>query len=219
MTLVKICGLTRAQDVDAAVAQGAWAVGFVITESPRQVKVSRVEKLAARLPTGVLSVAVVTTEKPFEIARIVESTGVAAVQLSAGAFGPNVAAVRAALSTAGAPRVALIVARDTRGVEKADFVLLDSRVIRRDSPVFGGTGHPLDWRGLAASRTRLPHPERLLLAGGINPTNARMAIRSLRPLAIDVSSGIEKSPGVKDLEKMTRLFSAVRSADADSDDG
>jgi phosphoribosylanthranilate isomerase len=219
VTLVKICGLTRAQDVDAALAAGAWAIGFVITESPRQVPPSLVGKLAARVPPGVLSVGVFTIEKPFEIAKVVQRTGVRAIQLSAGTYGPNVAAVRAALSTAGVPRVALIVARDTRGAEKADFVLLDSRVIRRESPVFGGTGHPLDWRGLAASRSRLPQPERLLLAGGLNPTNARMAIRAVKPLAIDVSSGIEKSPGVKDLDKMYRLFAAVRSADADSDDG
>ena len=218
MTLVKICGLTRSQDVDTAVAMGAWAIGFVITESPRRTAPSLVAKLAARVPPEVLSVAVFTTEKPFEIAKIVGRTGVRAVQLSAGTFGPNVAAMRAALSTAGLPRVALIVARDTRGAEKADFVLLDSRVIRHDSPVFGGTGQPLDWQGLAASRKRLPHPERLLLAGGLNPTNARMAIRALRPLAVDVSSGIEKSPGVKDAEKMKRLFAAVRSADADSDE-
>jgi phosphoribosylanthranilate isomerase len=218
MTLVKICGLTRAQDVDTAIEMGAWAVGFVITESPRQAVPGLVAKLAARVPPGVLSVAVFTIEKPFEIAKIVDRTGVRAVQLSAGTFGPNVAAVRAALSTAGMRRTALIVARDTRGAEKADFVLLDSRVIRRESPVFGGTGKPLDWKGLAASRNRLPRAERLLLAGGLDPANARMAIRALRPLAIDVSSGIEKSPGVKDFDKMRRLFAAVRSADADNDE-
>jgi len=218
VTLVKICGLTRAQDVDSAIAMGAWAIGFVITESPRQAAPSLVAKLAARVPPGVLSVAVFTVEKPFEMAKIVSRTGVRAVQLSAGAFGPNVAAVRAAFSTAGVPRVALIAARDTRGAEKADFVLLDSRVVRRDSPVFGGTGQPLDWQGLAASRNHLPRPERLVLAGGLNPTNARMAIRALRPLAVDLSSGIEKSPGVKDAEKMRRLFAAVRSADLDSEE-
>jgi phosphoribosylanthranilate isomerase len=218
MTLVKICGVTRAQDVDTVVALGAWAVGFVITESPRQVTPTAVAKLAARVPQGVLSVAVFTIEKPFEIARIVQRTGVTAVQLSAGTFGPNVAAVRAALSTADVRHVALIVARDTRGAEKADFVLLDSRVIRRDVPLFGGTGRPLDWQGLASARNRLPRPERLLLAGGLNPTNVRTAVRALRPLAVDVSSGIEKAAGVKDPEKLHRLFAAVRSADADLDD-
>jgi len=214
VTLVKICGLTRGQDVDAAVALGAWAVGFVISESPRRLAPSLAAKLAARVPHGVLTVAVFTTEKPPLIAKIAARTGVRAVQLSAGAKGPNLAAVRAALSVAGVTEVALIAARDTRGIEKADFVLLDSRVVRSDGPVFGGTGRVLDWAGLAASRKRLPRPERLVLAGGLKPGNVRPAIRALRPLVVDVAGGVEASPGVKDHDKLSRFFAAVRTADA-----
>jgi phosphoribosylanthranilate isomerase len=217
MTLVKLCGLTRGEDVDDAVAAGAWAVGFVVSESPRQVSHSLLGKLAARVPQGVLSVAVFTREKPFEIATIVDRSGVTAVQLSAGTYGPNVAAVRAAMSAAGVRQVALIAARDTRGAEKADFILLDSRVIRADSPVFGGSGRALDWKGIAHSRKRLPRPDRLVLSGGLNPGTVRPAIKALRPIAVDASSGLEKSPGVKDPEKIKRFFAAVRSADAGED--
>ena len=163
MTLVKICGLTRSQDVDTAVALGAWAIGFVITESPRRTAPSLVAKLAARVPPEVLSVAVFTIEKPFEIAKIVGRTGVRAVQLSAGTFGPNVAAVRAALSTAGLPRVALIVARDTRGAEKADFVLLELHD-EHDVEVAQMLGAPLvgiNNRDLGTLRVDLATTERL----------------------------------------------------------
>jgi phosphoribosylanthranilate isomerase len=210
VTLVKVCGLRRSQDVDAAVGLGAWAVGFILTESPRKVTVAAAARLAARVGRGVLTVAVFTTERAGEIVAAVAETGVRAVQLSAGAHGPSVPAVRAAISAAGLPEPALIAARDARGLNEADFILYDTRHADAGYVQFGGTGRTLDWNAVAA----LPRRGRVVLAGGIGPENARVAIRRVAPLAIDVCSSVEVSPGVKDLDRLSALFATVRSADA-----
>lgn len=204
MTLVKICGLTREADVKLAAEAGAWACGFVLSESPRSVSVWRAAELTP-LTGNALAVAVVTTESPEWIAAAVADGGFDAVQLSAGADGPGVEAVRAAAEARGL-RPLVIAAADAEGVEAADFVLLDAH--GPDS--YGGTGHTLDWRALAAAQ--LPR-ERLVLAGGLRPSNVDGAIRLLRPLAVDVSSGVERAPGIKDPRLVRTFFGAVAGAD------
>ena len=247
-TRVKVCGLTLTDDVEAAVAAGAWAVGFILTRSPRQVTPAAAAVLvraaadatarrgahspapadAAALSGGdrreadgtttdeVLTVAVFTTESAAEIAETARVAGVSAVQLSGGVDGPGCAAVRAAMRAAGCRPAALIAAPDCAGSDTADYVLLDSRYVAADADgdgdggdvdgqtVYGGTGRPLDWDQL-----ELPLDRRVVLAGGITPASAPVAIRRLRPYAIDVSSGIETSPGVKDHEMLAALFDAV----------
>jgi phosphoribosylanthranilate isomerase len=204
MTHIKICGLTREADVKLAVSCGAWACGFIVSESPRHVDVARAAELTP-LTGDALSVAVVTTETPDWIAGAVAEGGFDALQLSAGADGPGVADVRAAAERRGL-RPRIIAAADTEGAQSADFILLDARTPDK----YGGTGFTLDWKALAAAR--LPR-ERLVLAGGLRPSNVDGAIKLLRPYAVDVSSGVERSPGVKDPGMLRAFVGAVAGAD------
>ncbi len=244
MTAVKVCGLTRERDVRLAVECGAWACGFVLTDSPRRVTAQQAGPLAraarstARSAAGsaVLTVGVVTTESPAWIAAALAVAGLAAVQLSAGADGPTVAAVRAAAMSSGL-RPLLIAAADTPDAGDADLVLLDARA----PGVYGGSGATLDWGALAAARNApgpvssaavppaavspveklspavaRPVADRLVLAGGLAPGNVGAAIAALRPWSVDVSSGLEApgAPGRKDEGLLRAFFAAVRAADA-----
>ena len=204
MTRVKICGLTTGKDVKLAAGYRAWACGFVLSKSPRRVSVARAAELTPLCGDG-LAVAVVTTEEPQWIAGAVAAGGFGAVQLSAGADGPSVAAVRAAALSRGL-RPLVIAAADTEDADKADLVLLDART----PEAYGGTGRRLDWKALAAAE--LPR-ERLVLAGGLLPSNVDGAIKLVRPFAVDVSSGIERTPGIKEPRLMRAFVGVVAGAD------
>jgi len=204
MTHVKICGLTSESDVKHAAAYGAWACGFVLTESHRRVSLPKAAELTP-LCGDSLAVAVVSVEDPAWIAGAVAVGGFGAVQLSAGADGPGVAAVRAAALNRGL-RPLVIAAADTEDADLADLILLDARTPK----AYGGTGRRLDWKALAAAD--LPR-ERLVLAGGLLPSNVDGAIKLVCPFAVDVSSGIERTPGIKDLRLMRAFFGVVAGAD------
>lgn len=205
MTLVKVCGLTRERDVHNALETGAAACGFVLSASPRQVAPTRAGELAA-VARDVLTVAVVTTESSEWVAAALVESGLRAVQLSAGADGPSVAAVQAAAGRQGL-RPLVIAAADTPDAGSADFTLLDAR----RPGVYGGTGAALDWRALAQSA--LPPKERLVVAGGLTPRNVGEAVAALRPSMVDVCSGTEAAPGVKDEGLLAEFFAAVADAD------
>jgi phosphoribosylanthranilate isomerase len=206
MTRVKICGLAQAEDVRLAVRAGAWAVGFVLTNSPRRVSPAQAAELASQ--TGhALTVGVVSTEPAEWIAEAMRVAGLQAVQLSAGADGPSVAEVRAAAAARGL-HPSILAASDTTDAFAADFILLDARTAH----AYGGTGLTLDWRraaGLGLER------DRLVLAGGLTPDNVREAIFALRPLAVDVSSGVELAPARKDPAQVRAFCAAVQRADQD----
>jgi len=211
MTLIKVCGLTRAEDVRLAAELGAWALGFVVTESPRRVAPAAAASLvaAARDASGAGSphiVAVVTTESPVWIAEALEEAGAGAVQLSAGADGPTVAQVREAAARL-RRRPLVIAAADTPDASLADFVLLDAR----RSGAYGGTGEVLDWAALAADPVT-PAAD-LVLAGGLRPGNVAAAVAVLHPAVVDLSSGVESAPGVKDHRRLRDFFAAVEQAD------
>jgi len=207
VTRVKVCGLTRAEDVRLAVELGAWAVGFVFAESPRHIVPAKARDLAAAAGDA-LTVAVVTTQTPAWIAAAVSTAGLGAVQLSAGADGPTVAAVREATGQL-QRRPLVIAAADTPDVDLADFVLLDARA----PGVYGGTGRKLDWELLAAE-PGTPRKD-LVLAGGLKPASVPAAIAALHPVAVDVSSGVEWVPGIKDAKRLRQFFAAVEHADED----
>jgi len=217
MTLAKICGLTRDHDVRRAARLGAWACGFVLSPSPRQVTPERAAWLADEAGDA-LTVAVVTTEPPDWIADALAQAGLQAVQLSAGADGASVGAVREAAARRGLEPL-IIAAADTADAAAADLTFLDTRTAQ----AYGGTGQTLDWAALARSRRAsdagAPDPptrERLVLAGGLTPANVAQAIATLRPWAVDVSSGIESAPGVKDQALLEAFLAAVAAADATS---
>ena len=205
MTGVKICGLTREEDVRCAAALGAVACGFILSASPRRVTAARARALAADAGEA-LTVAVVTTESAEWIALRLAESGLQGVQLSAGVDGPTVAEVRVAAARRGL-RPRIIAAADTPDASEADFTLLDTRTPGE----YGGTGRTLDWQALAVSK--LPPAGRLVLAGGLSPGNVEHAITTLHPSMVDVGSGAEAAPGVKDEELLRAFFAAVARAD------
>ena len=225
VTGVKVCGLTRDEDVRLAVELGAWALGFVLTESPRQVSAARTadadrpgadsrrssacaaeRSRATAAAEAPLTVVVITTESPEWIAGVLAETGADAVQLSAGADGPAVADVLEAAVRRGR-RPLVIAAADTPDARAADHILLDAR----DSGAYGGTGATLDWKALAADPST---PARgLILAGGLRAANVGRAVALLRPAVVDVSSGVESAPGRKDHARLRDFFAAVEQAD------
>jgi phosphoribosylanthranilate isomerase len=205
MTRIKVCGLTREGDVRRAVELGAAACGFVLSPSPRQVSPERAGELAAETADS-LSVGVVTTEPAEWIAAAIAEADLGAVQLSAGADGPTVAAVREAAARRGL-RPLVIAAADTPDAATADMLLLDARA----PGVYGGSGATLDWAALALATP--PPTTRLVVAGGLTARNVGQAIAALTPAMVDVCSGTEATPGVKDEAQLTGFFAAVAQAD------
>jgi phosphoribosylanthranilate isomerase len=203
---VKVCGLTRAEDVAAAVTAGAWALGFVLwPRSPRAVAVSRLRELAAEVPSGIKRVAVVVNATPDEVRVLREDAGVTTVQLHGGEdvepfleLGVDLIKAVSLESDADIERAAALPAEVT--------VLVDAH----DPVKRGGTGERADWARAAELAKRRP----VILAGGLRPENVREAVEQVRPWGVDVSSGLEAQVGVKDHAKLERFFEAVRALGA-----
>ena len=215
-TRIKICGLTREQDVDCAVCAGADAVGFVMYPgSPRHVDIQRAAVLAARLPAFVTPVLLFVNEAPQRVLACLERLPHAMLQ-----FHGDESALQCLESTRGGLHPFMRVARIP--LDGAAFDLLAfaqehaaARAILLDAHVegYGGAGKAFDW-------SRLPTnvPAHLVLSGGLTPANVGDGIAQVRPrcpsLAVDVSSGVEASKGVKDPGKILQFVAAVRAADA-----
>jgi phosphoribosylanthranilate isomerase len=194
LTRVKICGLTRIEDVQAAVAAGADAVGFVfVPETPRHVTVEWAAELRRQVPPFVSAVGLFVNVAPEQVLETVRAVRLDAVQLHGSETPEEAAACQ--------PHVRVIKAFRVRGSETlgelaqyreaADAFLLDAWV----PGVHGGTGARFDW-GLAVQALSAGRP--VILAGGLNPGNVAEAVRTVRPFAVDVSSGVESGPGRKD---------------------
>lgn len=197
---VKICGLSTAQDVAAAVAAGADAIGFVLTESPRRIEPAAARRLAELVPAGVLTVAVFGREPSAEVRRAATAAGVGAVQLHGdhppAAFAElrdlRLQLIRATSAAAGAAAVC--------GDFGEDLLILDSPV--------PGSGEPWDWSELGAN----PPSGSWMLAGGLAPANVAEAIAVARPWGVDVSSGVEVRRGVKDPALITEFVRRAKAA-------
>ena len=214
-TRIKICGLTREADVDAVVQAGADAVGFVLyPQSPRYVSPERAAALAARLPAFVTPVLLFVNASPTFIAKSIEAVPPALLQfhgdespedcLAAGR--PFLRAARIPTGPAGAAFDLLKYAQDFAA---AQAILLDAHV-----DGYGGGGQSFDWTAFPWSHPLLNAGSRLVLSGGLDAANAIDGISRVRPWAVDVSSGVEVSKGIKDPEKIHRFVAAVRAADA-----
>lgn len=196
---VKICGITRVADAEAAVREGASAIGFIFwPQSPRFVEPERARQIVATLPPFVTPVGVFVNEPPERVNAIAAHVGLGAVQLHGDEM-PDVLPfidrpVIKALSQIGPETASLWPPRVLLMVDAADP---DRR---------GGTGARADW----PSAARLAAQRPVLLAGGIGPSSAIQAIDEVRPFGIDVSSGVEQSPGVKDHDRLRKLFEALR---------
>ncbi|MGH9105374.1 MAG: phosphoribosylanthranilate isomerase [Acidimicrobiales bacterium] len=201
--LVKICGTTSEDDALLAVAMGANAVGFVFAPSPRQVSAQAVADIVKRLPREeVLTVGVFRDDAPRRVVEVVYAAGLQAAQLH-GRESPEEAhwvRERVPMVIKAFPAGDIRVARAAEW--GADAILLDS-----PSP---GSGQVFDW-ALAGDP---PQGERLIIAGGLHAGNVAAAVARVKPWGVDVASGVEASPGVKDPMKLKAFVEAARRAEA-----
>ncbi|MGJ7542737.1 phosphoribosylanthranilate isomerase [Variovorax sp. LT1R16] len=214
---IKVCGLTREQDVDAAVNAGVDAVGFVLyPASPRAVSAERAAELASRLPPFVTPVLLFVNEAPERTVAALARVPGAMAQfhgdespaqcLAASGRGVHrfMRAARIPLGLAGAGFDLVKYASD---FSHAQAILLDAHV-----DGYGGGGKAFDWSLLPPAVDA-----HLVLSGGLTPANVADGIRQLRPrcksLAVDVSSGVEMAKGIKDAAKIRDFVAAVRAAE------
>jgi phosphoribosylanthranilate isomerase len=197
---VKICGITNEEDALLAVAMGADAIGFVFAPSTRQVAAGKVAEIVRRLPTEVITVGVFRDALPERVVEVIAQAGLRAAQLHGNESIEECAYV--------AERVGMVVKAlpaNSPGLRDAAQFRADAILVDAPSP---GSGQVFDWR-LAEG---VPGVRRLLLAGGLTPDNVGEAIRRVRPWGVDVSTGVEASPGHKDPRKVRAFVQAARAA-------
>ena len=206
---VKICGITQIEQGQKIVALGADSLGFICVErSPRYVTPAQIKAVVDILPTAVTKIGVFADLPLLEIIEIVKQAKLTAIQL----HGTESPAFCTELRQAISPEIELIKAfriknraslQSTVAYTDVDTLLLDAY----DPQMLGGTGKTINWQDLQQFRADKPW----LLAGGLNPENINDALSSLQPDGIDLSSGVERSPGDKDLDKVAQLFVTLNS--------
>ena len=207
--LIKICGLTRVADVRAAVEAGADALGFVFTESPRRISADVAIELVDYVPRRVLRVGLFMNQDRSEIGGVVNAVPLDVLQF----HGSETERECEAFELPWLKAVAMENSESARQAER-DFpnamgLLLDSHTAGKR----GGSGEVFDW---SLSR---PVSKPVWLDGGLNPQNVAEAIRIVKPYAVDVSSGVEVSPGIKDAARMTAFVNAVREIENEVTEG
>lgn len=206
MTRVKICGITNIEDALAAVEAGADMLGFVFADSPRRVDVETAKRIAADLPPSISAVAVFAGQSREEVCDVMQSAGLSIAQIHGDISLPEedvrwqiIRALRVKTDS------------DVRSTPDDPLfgsswaVLLDAHV----EGLMGGTGKTFDW-DLAVQAKSLGKP--IILAGGLTPGNVEEAIRKVRPYAVDVSTGVEASPGRKDHPKLKEFIQNAKRA-------
>ena len=205
MTQVKICGITRREDAMAAIDAGANALGFILyPKSPRFIVPERVAEIIAILPPFCAAVAVLVDPAAAEIAALARRVPFTHWQLH-GAEPPELVEAIKPLRAIKALRLPWSESRERLAAYDVGAFLLDT-----PSSEHGGTGRAFDWNLIAAFRELTPRP--LILSGGLTPDNIGEAVRRVQPWGVDVSSGVERAPGVKDHEKIRKFIHACRHA-------
>lgn len=206
MTDVKICGLTRPEDVELACSLGAAYVGFAFAAgSPRRVSLETARELASVTAPGVLRVGVFIDESPSRISEAIDAGRLDLLQIHRTlrpddldrAARPVIAVARVLVAAPEVPPEHLLA--------RCRALLFDTAYAGR----LGGTGRSFDWSLLEKRSWPVP----VFLAGGLNASNVFDAIGKVRPAVVDVASGVEHSPGVKDRPRLRRFFEEVRRAD------
>jgi len=208
VTFVKICGITSVEDAIACVNLGANLLGFVFAESPRQVDASTVKHIQ-RIVGGDVKTVGVFTEESDEVLRIIDECHLTYAQLhgfQTEEFAAKIGASRV---------IRAIRVKNEFSIEnipefpEAGFYLLDTY----KKGVAGGTGETFDWN-LAVRAKDYGKP--IFLSGGLGPDNVENAVGTVRPFAVDVSSGVEQSAGIKDHLRVKEFIENVRKADSGS---
>ncbi len=209
MVTVKICGITNAEDLDAAIEAGADSLGFIVgaPSSPRNLSVHSARNLIERVPYGVDSVAVTVFRSADSLKQIFAELEPDYLQIHG--------EVDQTLSQISEIKDCAIVAVDGEAKNASNtatelsrffhFILLDTG----SEGGLGGTGKVHDWHISAKIRDMI-HPANLILAGGLTPRNVGEAVRMVRPFGVDVSTGVEKEPGLKDHEKMREFVARAK---------
>jgi phosphoribosylanthranilate isomerase len=207
MTKVKVCGMTNLADAEHAAAHGAWAIGLIHhRDSPRYVETAVGEEIGAALKRRCEIEGVFVNSTLEEVVDAAERENLTLLQFH-GDEGPSFC-VEAGRRT-GAKVMKAFRVRSGEDIQAAEAYRTDFHLFDAHRPgVPGGTGESFDWELLAGRRSRIP----LILAGGLRPDNVAEAIAIARPFAIDVATGVESSPGVKDHAAMEALFESVRGA-------
>jgi phosphoribosylanthranilate isomerase len=205
---IKFCGLTRPEDAHAAGVLGASYIGVIFAGGPRQLEPVRARDVLDAAGARPRRVGVFGQQTSAEICRISRQAGLHVVQLHGAFNSDEVARVRDSVDAAvwvvvrvrGTPEPARISALD----DEVDAIVLDAFAADR----LGGTGTTFDWTALPEEAR--PRRAKLVVAGGLTPSNVRVAIDALRPHIVDVSSGVEVAPGIKDHHRMRLFADAVR---------
>ncbi|NMG08265.1 phosphoribosylanthranilate isomerase [Brasilonema sp. UFV-L1] len=206
---IKICGITQAQQGQAIASFGATALGFIcVPASPRYINAGQIRAVVEQLPEKIDTIGVFANATTSEITQTVVNSGLTGVQLHGDESPEFCQQLRELL-----PNVEIIKAlriRSFEDVEKtatytsnADTLLLDAYHPQQ----LGGTGTTLDWKMLQQFSPSCPW----FLAGGLTPDNILEALTQITPSGIDLSSGVERAPGDKDLDKVAKLFERLRS--------
>jgi len=200
---IKVCGMTRVEDVRQAVRLGADAIGFVLWDgSPRAISLEAAARIAATIPPFIARVGVFVNASPAEVERAVREVGLDAVQLHGDEVVDAYRHVRARLIRAVAPNTERDV-DDARQLPADVGLLIDAH----DPDKRGGTGRVASWTHAAALARSRP----VILAGGLTAGNVADAIAAVKPWAVDVSSGVEDAPGIKSVQRLEEFFAATRS--------
>lgn len=204
-TRIKICGITNARDAALAVDTGADAIGVIFARSARQVTVAQATSALAEVPLPVGRIGVFVDPTAEQVAEAISACGLTAVQLSGGESAELCDKISVPVLKV------LHIGTDfcLEGAEPyrghAAALLLDTHVPGKA----GGTSQTFDWLTVGA----VPGWAPIFVAGGLNPDNVAACIAALHPFAVDVSSGVEASPGIKDPDKILAFVAAVRDAD------
>jgi phosphoribosylanthranilate isomerase len=207
---VKVCGLTRPADSRAAAELGARYVGVIFAGGPRRLDAARARDVLDAAGAAVQRVGVFGGSEPSEIARTIREARLDIAQLH---DDPSVDDVRAVRDASGAKIWAVVRVKGALSVSElhalwaaADALVLDSKL----SGMLGGTGSPFDW--IAARAATADHAAPLVVAGGLTAANVARAIEALSPNIVDVSSGVESSPGIKERSRISDFMDAVNRA-------
>lgn len=209
MTQVKICGITNSQDAFAAIECGAAALGFIFyPPSPRYVKPEDAKKVISSLPDKMVKVGVFVNEKQEEIKRVIEFCALDMIQLHGDEsmeFCHNF------------PASIIIKAIELNNYDDVtralDYNVSAIMIDRRHAGLYGGTGKTSNWDLACSIKNKKP----LILSGGLNTENVAEALKTVAPNALDINSGIEKAPGVKDHTKLAQILEIIRAADTNTE--
>lgn len=203
-TRIKICGITRVEDAQAAAQAGADAIGLVFyPPSPRNVGVAQAREIALSLPPFVSVVALFVNAAPQRVEEVIDAVRPALLQFHGDETPEDCTRYRHPYLRAARMREGLDLLDFSSRFSTSHALVLDAFV-----PEYGGGGEVFDWSRIPAN---VAHP--LVLSGGLHAANVTHAIRQVRPWAIDVSSGVEASKGIKSAQRIAEFIAVVRAAD------